>query len=351
MAVVYDGGGAGAGGGVRAAEVARAHQDGGAGVGAAPTAEQRAQLALELAAEEAVDDEVERGVGGDEQVGDVRVAEVRGARGAARLAHRVVEDLVERRRRLADDERHDDDDHDERDVGLVAAPPPVAARRVAAAVALRTMQVAHQVDVDDDEDEERDEEDEDAVADVLVEDVVQADGREPDVAAARVPVLEEARHVVDADGGGGDGHLEARAGGGAEARRVQRAADRHVAVGGEQDEHPNGGHLGGVRRRPRVRLQHRVDGLEAVLPGEVDHHRRVDLDAGGGREEEAVGDRERLQEVGGDTGGAAPAARRVAREHGDGERVADKAEGADGAVKRAVDDEEEDAARHGRVIG
>ena len=133
---------------------------------------------LELSSEETVDDKVEGGVHGDEEVGHVVVLLVgRALPRVGVLDVDVVEDLVDGGRRLTHGEHDHDDDHDERDVVLVVAGP----RRHRLATALGHLEVVHQVDVKEDEDEEREEEDEEAVGHVLVEDVVQVDGGQPHV--------------------------------------------------------------------------------------------------------------------------------------------------------------------------
>ena len=313
---------------------------------------EHAQPLAELLAERAVDDEVDARIGGDEQVGDV-VEVVVGAAAAVvgRLGQPVEEHDVDGGGRLADDERHHDDHRDEREVVALVAPGRGGAGELALdEAAADGAQLEREPDVEDGEDEERDEEDEDAVEDVLVDDAVRlaelergvvGDGARPAGGDARdEPHLEEARDAVDDDGGGDDDRLDADGAQRAERRRLERAADGDVAVGGDQHRAPDGPHLRDVDERPDVGDDVRREG-GVRAPADEDDRRR-DLREGGRNEEDVVDDGDDLEE---EVGGAAVPLADVARlplHDEEGERVADEAEGAQHAEDDDVDDERED---------
>lgn len=73
----------------------------------------------ELSPEDAVDDEVDRGVGRDDDVADVEVVEVDLSAGVASLLEGVVEQLVEEGRCLTDNEHQNYNDHHESQVLLL----------------------------------------------------------------------------------------------------------------------------------------------------------------------------------------------------------------------------------------
>jgi len=101
------------------------------------TADERHEVSAKARAAEAVDDEVERRVGDDEQVADSHVEE--GGRRAEILGRRVGkydrQSLGDESRALAEDEDDDDDDQHARDLVLGAAAAAAAVRLITAAAA------------------------------------------------------------------------------------------------------------------------------------------------------------------------------------------------------------------------
>jgi len=132
------------------------------------------QSAAEIAPTRAIDDEVERRVGRDDQVAEVEVVEVRVAALVVSLGEEVIQQLVDVGRRLRHEEDHYDDEHHQGDV--VPFTPVICTHLYpttrATRFAVRLQQLAYYADVEEHQQTKRSQVDDQAVENVLVDDLV-----------------------------------------------------------------------------------------------------------------------------------------------------------------------------------
>ena len=228
----------------------------------AEAAEGLEEGAAELFAAGAVDDEVDGGVDGDEQVADVRDVVARRAQ-VGEVVIVSVEDaphgVRDEGRDVAQEEDDNHHDHHARD----AVPLGLALRHVRAQL-LGHAQGHDQAVVEDHKNQHRRQVHDDEIQADLIDDGVvlvfvhlRSAVYSLAVLASDQLVLEEARNVVDQRYEDHEDELAACAAQGAEPRCVQRLTDSDVAVDGQQHGYPYRGHAHDA--------QQRVDHYEHVM--------------------------------------------------------------------------------------
>jgi len=144
---------------------------------AAALAAKRSQSTAEVTSTHAVDDEVQRRVGGDDEVAEVEIVEVDFSALVIGLGQEVVQQLVDVGRSLRHEEDEDNDEHHKGDVVALAAVVAVGGHHHDAAVRPSTIaaslqQLPDEADVEEHQQTERTEIDDQAVQNVLVDDLI-----------------------------------------------------------------------------------------------------------------------------------------------------------------------------------
>ena len=263
-----------------------------------PAAEEANELGAEVAAAEAIDEEVDGRVDRHQQVADASGVATRAGQPQVTDDVQRPEEMTGEGRRVAHDADQHDGDDDHRHALLRRRHRVVGAARLArqSPEAVRSSQLAQQLRVERREERHRDEVHEDreggdAVGE-QVDDVALHQAGRPHPA-----VLEEARQREEERHDDHDRHVAVGAHQRADPLRLQRLADGDVAVDGEQDRQPGVDEPDEVHEhvgvRPHVFVRRHVRRVHVALAaqriGYVDAAKEVR------QQNEGIGDGEALQ--------------------------------------------------------